>query len=268
MDDFNNPFDKLKGLKLKKEKPEAPAKAPKPKPAPAPAPKPGKKFGAKPGQTGKPGHATRQAPPAEDLASQEPAGDSDLFARAMSGVNRMDKTPSGRQVAARAAPPPPPKAADPDAEARAALRDLVAGKVEFELEYTDEYVQGFVKGTDSKIFRQLKAGAYSPEAHLDLHGLNSDQAYESLLLFTRDKYYQGKRCLLLIPGRGINSPGGMPVLKEELKSWLTRDPLKRVVLAFCTAQPRHGGAGALYVLLRQRRKTEGKIKWDNLWGDD
>lgn len=233
-DDFNSPFDKLKGLKLKKEKPKAPA------PKPVAAPK-------------------AQAPPADE---------GDLFAQAMSGVNRLDKSPGGRQVAAKAAPPPPPKAADPDAEAKAKLYDLVAGKVEFELEYTDEYVQGFVKGTDQKIFRQLKAGAYSPEAHLDLHGLNADQAYETLLVFTREKYYQGKRCLLLIPGRGINSPGGMPVLKEELKSWLTRDPLKRVVLAFCTAQPRHGGAGALYVLLRQRRKAEGKIKWDNLWGDD
>lgn len=232
-DDFNNPFDKLKGLKLKKLKPAAPAPAPKPAKA----------------------------------AEQAPADEEDLFARAMSGVDRMGKAATGRQVAARVRPAQP-VASDPDAEARAMLQDLVSGKVEFELEYTDEYVQGFVKGTDQKIFRQLKAGQYSPEAHLDLHGLNAEQAYESLLVFTREKYMQGKRCLLLIPGRGINSPGGMPVLKEELKSWLTRDPLKRVVLAFCTAQPRHGGAGALYVLLRQRKKTEGKIKWENLWGDD
>lgn len=233
-DAFNNPFDKLKGLKLKKAKAPAPAPAPK-KPAPA------------------------QPAPVED---------EDLFSMAMSGVSRMGGAESGRQVAARVAPAPLPTARDADEEARAKLYDLVSGKVEFELEYTDEYVQGFVRGLDQKIFRQLKAGQLSPEAHLDLHGLNAEQAYESLLLFTRDQYYQGRRCLLLIPGRGINSPGGMPVLKQELKSWLTRDPLKRVVLAFCTAQPRHGGAGALYVLLRQRKKTEGKVRWENLWGDD
>jgi len=231
-DVFNNPFDKLKGVKLKKQKPAIPAPAPKP---------------------------AKSAEPA-------PADEEDLFARAMSGVKSMDKVQTGRQVAA-VVRPTPVAPADPDAEAKTMLQDLVSGKVEFELEYTDEYVQGFVKGTDQKIFRQLKAGQYSPEAHLDLHGLNAEQAYESLLVFTREKYMQGKRCLLLIPGRGINSPGGMPVLKEELKSWLTRDPLKRVVLAFCTAQPRHGGAGALYVLLRQRKKTEGKIKWENFWGD-
>ena len=233
-DDFNNPFDKLKGLKLKKPKPKV--AAPPPKPAPV----------AEPGEEDEEG----------------------LFALAMSGVNKMGRAESGRQIAAAAKPAAPSLSSDPDSEAKAMLRDLVSGEVEFELEYTDEYVQGFVKGIDQKIFRQLKAGQYSPEAHLDLHGLNAEQAYEALLLFTRDQYYQGRRCLLLIPGRGINSPGGMPVLKAELKSWLTKDPLKRVVLAFCTAQPRHGGAGALYVLLRQRKKTEGKIKWENLWGDD
>jgi DNA-nicking Smr family endonuclease len=236
-DDFNNPFDKLKGLKLKKEKPKAPAVVPKPAPKPS--------------------------------VADEPASldDGDLFTQAMSGVNRMNKAETGRQIVAKAKPAVLAPA-DPDAEARGMLRDLVSGKVEFELEYTEEYVQGFIKGIDQKIFRQLKAGQYSPEAHLDLHGLNAEQAYDSLLHFTREKYFQGKRCILLIPGRGINSPGGMPVLKEELKSWLTKDPLKRVVMAFCTAQPRHGGAGAIYVLLRQRKKTEGKIKWENLWGDD
>lgn len=236
-DSFNNPFDKLKGLKLKKEKPK-PLKPPV-------APKPTTRAGV----------------------AQDP-DEEDLFARAMSGVDRMGKAQAGRQIADVAKPAPPVAAVDPDEQARTMLRDLVSGKVEFELEFTDEFVQGFVIGIDQKVFRQLKAGQLSPEAHLDLHGLNADQAYESLLLFMRDAYYQGKRCILLIPGRGINSPGGMPVLKQELKSWLTRDPLKRVVLGFSTAQPRHGGAGAIYVLLRQRKKTEGKIKWENLWGDD
>ncbi|GFK94296.1 putative DNA endonuclease SmrA [Fundidesulfovibrio magnetotacticus] len=231
-DEFNNPFGALKSLKLKKKD--------KPKPPPPPKPAP---------------------------AAEPPADDGDLFAQAMAGVNRMGAEATGRQVVARVRPTVPPPPTDPDAEVRAKLADLVSGKVEFELEFTDEYVQGFVKGMDQKLFRQLKAGHYSPEAHLDLHGLNADQAYEGLLHFMRDAYFKGRRTILLIPGRGMNSPGGMPVLKQELKSWLTRDPLKRVVLAFCTAQARHGGAGALYVMLRQRKKTEGKIKWDNWWGE-
>lgn len=231
---FNNPFGKLKGFK------------PKPKPVKAPPPKPAPKLAP--------------PPPPED--------DEGLFTHAMGGVKKLDGTLSGRQVVAKGAPPAPPAPIDPDGEGRGRLMDIVAGKVEFDLEYTDEYVQGFVVGIDQKIFRQLKAGSYSPEAHLDMHGLNAEQAQFSVLTFMREQYYLGKRCVLLVPGRGINSPGGLPILKEEVKSWLTRDPLKRVVLAFCTAQPRHGGAGALYVLLRQRKKTEGKVKWDNLWGDE
>ena len=74
----------------------------------------------------------------------------------------------------------------------------------------------------------------------------------------REQYVHNKRCVLLIPGRGKNSPLGVGVLKKEVQHWLTREPLKRVVLAFCTALPKHGGTGALYVLLRKYKKPEEK----------
>ena len=195
-------------------------------------------------------------------------GDENDFFRAMSGVNRLDKEKTrGRDVRPTAPPPPPPSPADEEEKALSALRDLVEGKVEFTLEYSDEYVQGFITDLDPKVYRQLRAGQFSPEAHLDLHGLNADQAQLSLLHFVREQYFGGKRCLLVIPGRGSNSPGGVAVLKEELKSWLTRDPLKRVVLAFTTALPRHGGTGALYVLLRKYKKTKGKVRFEKDWPD-
>ena len=190
------------------------------------------------------------------------------FYRAMSGVSRLDKEKTrGRDVRPVSPPPSPPSPADEEEKALNTLRDLVEGKVEFTLEYSDEYVQGFVTDLDPKVYRQLRAGQFSPEAHLDLHGFNADQAQFTLLHFVREHYLGGKRCLLLIPGRGSNSPGGLPVLKEELKAWLTRDPLKRVVLAFSTALPRHGGAGALYVLLRKFKKSKGKVRFEKDWPD-
>ncbi|MHC1788608.1 Smr/MutS family protein [Solidesulfovibrio sp.] len=204
---------------------------------------------------------------ASTVEKPEQADESD-FLRAMNGVSRLDRDKiGGRDV--RPTPPPPtaPSPADEEQKALDALRDLVAGRVEFTLEYSDEYVQGFITDLDPKIYRQLRAGQFSPEAHLDLHGFNTDQALFTLLHFVREQYLAGKRCLLLIPGRGSNSPGGLPVLKEELKSWLTRDPLKRVVLAFTTALPRHGGAGALYVLLRKFKKTKGKVRFEKDWPD-
>jgi len=229
-DSVNQPFKKLKGLKVKKKQ-----GVPQPKPQPV-----------------------KEAAPPED--------EEDVFARAMAGVRPMDGEAKGRDVVP-GAKKPAPAPADPDAEARAKLFDLVAGNVEFELEFTDEYAQGFVRGIDPKIFRQLKAGKFSPEAHIDLHGLNSDQARAAVLHFVHERYLQGKRCLLIIPGRGLNSPGGYPILKKEIESWLTRDPLRRVVLAFCTALPRHGGAGALYALLRKYKKTQGKVRWESFWDD-
>ncbi len=57
------------------------------------------------------------------------------------------------------------------------------------------------------------------------------------------------------------------MLRQELTAWLTKAPLKRVVLAFTTAQPRHGGSGAVYLLLRQARKDRGKIAWEDVFVD-
>ena len=65
----------------------------------------------------------------------------------------------------------------------------------------------------------------------------------------------GHRCVLIVHGRGHNSKDHTPVLKERLKSWLARGAAARkVVLAFTTARPCDGGAGALYVLLRRDRR--------------
>ena len=93
------------------------------------------------------------------------------------------------------------------------------------------------------------------------------EAYAALTTFIKMSYNKGKRTVLLIPGRGKNSPEGYSVLRDSLERWLTRNPFKRVVLAFCTAQPKDGGAGALYVLLRKYKKSRGKIQWDRTPSD-
>ena len=141
------------------------------------------------------------------------------------------------------------------------------GKVEFSLEFTDEYLQGHIVGLDAQIINKMKAGEFSSEAHIDLHGLNAMQAWEALVGFFRSAYHKGARCVLVVPGRGLNSPGGAGVLRERLQTWFTQAPFKYVILAFCTALPKHGGAGALYVLLRKQKKTRGKIRWDILPAD-
>jgi DNA-nicking Smr family endonuclease len=199
-----------------------------------------------------------KAPAEETPVPQQ--DEENLFFSAMQGVDPLQEN-AGRQIAPLPKPPEPP-ASSLDDEARNYLDQFVRGEVDFELEFTEEYLYGFVRGLDSKTFNQLKAGALSTEGHLDLHGMNAEQAYEAMLFFLKESYLQGRRCVLLVTGRGINSPGGQSVLRRSMQTWLTREPLKRVVLAFCTARAADGGAGAIYVLLRKQKKSQGKVQWD------
>jgi DNA-nicking Smr family endonuclease len=69
--------------------------------------------------------------------------------------------------------------------------------------------------------------------------------------FLREARNQGKRCVLVVHGRGIHSRDQVPILKDALRSWLATNRFGRHVLAFATARPADGGAGAVYVLLRR-----------------
>lgn len=142
------------------------------------------------------------------------------------------------------------------------LQDFMDGKLEFALAFTDEYMEGHVIGLDLMTVGKLQAGQFSPEAHIDLHGMNAQQAFQALIGFFRGAYLKGLRTLLVVPGRGLNSPQGVSILRDKLQDWLTQEPFRRVVLAFCTAKPADGGAGALYVLMRKYRKDRGKVYWD------
>ncbi len=191
----------------------------------------------------------------------------DEFSRAMAGVQPLSGRQKGREIHAQPSTLDKPGLSGQSLEGEQNwvmeyLHNLVQGNVEFELSYSDEFIHGFIQGLDRRILGKLKSGQFSVEAHLDMHGLNALQARNAALDFLRNQYNLGRRCVLLIPGRGLNSPGGQALIREELPLWLTRDPLRRIVLAFCTALPRHGGAGALYVLLRKFRKNIGKVRWD------
>ena len=162
--------------------------------------------------------------------------------------------------------PPPPGGNPPEAGGNP-LQDFIDGKLEFALSFSDEYSEGFVMGLDSMIMNKLRQGAYSPEASVDLHGLNVQQAFETLRGFFKASWFRGMRCILVVPGRGHNSPDGIGILREKFKSWITQEPFKRVVLAFCTAQKHDGGPGSFYVLLRKYKK-KGHVYWERMPADE
>jgi DNA-nicking Smr family endonuclease len=99
-------------------------------------------------------------------------------------------------------------------------------------------------GTD--VTRRLRKGEWSIQRELDLHGLRRDDAREVLSAFIRDAHRKGLRCLRVVHGKGLGSPGRVPVLKSKVHSWLIQ---KNEVMAFVQARADEGGAGALVVLL-------------------
>ena len=214
---FNNPF-KSALTELKKKQAE-PAKKPQ---APPPPPKPSK---PKKGQE-------------ED--------DMSLFLSAMDGVE---------QITERGEAPVPnprlPEIIDENAEALAELAEMVAGQGDFTVADTDEYIEGAAPGIDARLLRSLRRGDFTLQGRLDLHGMTQLQAKEAVDRFLTDSRRTHKRCVLIVHGRGLNSPDQVPVLKERMREWLNQKRLGKTVLAFATARPQDGGTGAVYVLLRR-----------------
>ena len=105
-------------------------------------------------------------------------------------------------------------------------------------------------GIDRANAERLKRGKHPVEARLDLHGMTQDEAHRALAVFIRGARAGGKRCVLVITGRG-RAGGG--VLRGAVPRWLDEPEIRPHLLAIATAQPRDGGAGALYVMLRRTR---------------
>ncbi len=136
-------------------------------------------------------------------------------------------------------------------EALAHLSDLVSGAADIDITFTDEYIEGAAPGFSRKLMERLKKGQFPVQDYVDLHGLTKQEAEVKVKDFLVQSYRLGLRCVLIVHGRGLNSEDHIPVLKERLPSWLNRRAINKIVLAFSTARPYDGGAGAVYVLLRK-----------------
>ncbi|WP_442968208.1 Smr/MutS family protein [Pseudorhodoferax sp.] len=102
-------------------------------------------------------------------------------------------------------------------------------------------------GIGLDVTRRLRKGEWSLQRELDLHGMRREDAREALSAFIRASHRQGLRCLRVVHGKGLGSPGRVPVLKSKVQAWLIQ---KQEVLAFVQARADEGGAGALVVLLK------------------
>lgn len=115
---------------------------------------------------------------------------------------------------------------------------------------TDEHLSFRRPGIGTDVTLKLRRGDWSIQRQLDLHGMRRDDAREALGHFIRQAHKQGIRCVRVVHGKGLGSPGKAPVLKSRVHSWLVQ---KNEVLAFVQAKPADGGGGALVVLLMASR---------------
>jgi len=112
---------------------------------------------------------------------------------------------------------------------------------------TDDELSYRSQGIGTDVTQKLRKGHWSLQGQIDLHGLRSDEAREALGQFIRDATKRGWRCVRVVHGKGLGSPGKTPVLKAKVQRWLVQ---KTEVLAFVQAKGSEGGAGALVVLLK------------------
>ncbi len=173
----------------------------------------------------------------------------ELFSRAVGPVKALPtKHRPGHKASLKAAPPAP-IAAQQQRDELAVMREALSDEFDVEsLLGTDEALSFRRPGMGPDVARKLRRGDWRIQGQLDLHGLRREDARQALGQFIKDAHSAGLRCVRVVHGKGLGSPGKAPVLKGRVQSWLIQ---KREVLAFVQARPAEGGAGALVVLLAQ-----------------
>jgi len=180
-----------------------------------------------------------QLPPDPDRA---PAAE--LFQYAVRGVQPID-TRNRVEIEQPTPQPHPIKRAEDEREA---LRESLEAPLSLEdrLEMGDE--ASFLRpGLPRRVLTDLRRGRWVLQGQLDLHGFNREEAREELSQFLAGCLQQGHRCVRVIHGKGLGSPGKESILKQLSRGWLAQ---REEILAFCQAGPHDGGSGALLVLLR------------------
>lgn len=189
--------------------------------------------------------ADEQAQRERDREAQRQAqAEQELFTRAVGKVQALDHAP---RVTLRS-PPAAPRAFQQQRDDEAVLKASLSDEFDIStLLDVDDQLSFRRSGIGTDVTRKLRRGDWSIQGQVDLHGLRSDEARDALAQFVRDAVRMGWRCVRVVHGKGLGSPGKQPVLKSKVQRWLVQ---KNEVQAFVQAPPVQGGAGALLVLLK------------------
>jgi DNA-nicking Smr family endonuclease len=177
-------------------------------------------------------------------AQRRANAEKNLFVRAVGAVTTLDHAPR----VDLSPMPAPPLAQQQIRDDINVLRESLSDDFDVStLLDTDDELSYRSQGIGTDVTQKLRKGHWSLQGQIDLHGLRSDEAREALGQFIRDASKRGWRCVRIVHGKGLGSPGKTPVLKSKVQRWLVQ---KTEVLAFVQAKGSEGGAGALVVLLK------------------
>lgn len=110
--------------------------------------------------------------------------------------------------------------------------------------------EGSAPGTNPKDWARIRRGELRFEDSVDLHGYTREEAGVALRGFLVSCHGRGVRVVRVVTGRGLGSGPGGSVLRAAIVEWINAGDVRPMVLGFCAAVPRDGGAGAVYVWLR------------------
>ena len=147
------------------------------------------------------------------------------------------------------APPPaqPPRAAAPKRQTPTPPASVAAsGKPA-----APKPVPPVEAGIDKRTETRLRKGRMAIEGRLDLHGMDREAAHRALRGFIAAAYGAGKLCVLVVTGKGKG------ILQSEAPRWLAEPAMRGMIVSTRPAQPRDGGAGAFYILLKRHRSGRG-----------
>ncbi len=153
-------------------------------------------------------------------------------------------------------PPAPPHPVQRQADDRSVLAEALGSPLSLEDRLDTGEETAFLRpGIPRRVLTDLRRGRWVVQGQLDLHGLVRDEARAALATFLGESLHLGRRCVRLIHGKGLGSPGRIPVLKHLSRGWLAQ---REEILAFCQAPPHDGGGGALLILLRASTTVPGR----------
>ena len=181
---------------------------------------------------------------AEEAQRRQLARQRDEFARAVGPVTQVPD----KGLADLQRPRPAPEPVQRQRDEQQALQEALSDEVDIEsLLLTDDGLSFRRPGIGPDVVTKLRRGHWAIQSQIDLHGLRRDEAREALAGHIRESMRRGHRCVRVVHGKGLGSPGRQPVLKDKVQRWLGQCA---EVVAFAQASGPQGGAGALIVLLK------------------